>query len=130
MTTHKDTAGIIERLESAEGPDRGLDAEIGMIETACRIGKPIDYARKVMANFDWPEYSRSIDAALSLVPEGLSATIVRYADGRGKAVLWRNGEVSAHFDSSSDNAGCPASPAIALCIAALKARARAHKGEG
>lgn len=110
MTTHKDTAGIIERLESASGPDDALDHDIGML---------VGFGGS---------FSASIGAALSLVPEGLSATIVRYADGRGKAVLWRNGEVSAHFDSSSDNAGCPASPATALCIAAL--RARANKGEG
>jgi hypothetical protein len=103
MTTHKDTAGIIERLEAASGPDDALDHDIGML---------VGFGGS---------FSASIDAALSLVPEGWNWTI-RGADVLGAskpyALLGLPGlaETEAHG----------ATPAIALVSAAL--RARAHKG--
>lgn len=60
--------------------------------------------------------TRSIDAALSLVPEGYHWSLTEHADGAGCMVHHEleqpdfNGEVTA------------ATPALALCAAALRAR--------
>lgn len=94
------TDDLIERLEKATGSDRELDAEIMMARYAG--GKwPSGQVRR---------YTDTIDCALKLVPEG-----------------WR----SLRFERTRSTYGCfldgidtnAATPAIALCIAALKAHA-------
>lgn len=107
---------LITRLEAAEGPDRELDAEIFL-----QIDP--DATDNGDGTFDSPyfdqshhhprKYTASIDAALTLVPEGwiwqLSPT---YA------------EVFELVDSTGFGGFCAdaPTPANALCIAALKAR--------
>lgn len=114
---------LIERLEAATGPDRELDAEIycearGLVfEDECPVrssGKRVIDFRPVS------HYTASIDAALTLVPEGLSWTC-------GKNL--HHGYFAVSLNTLNER-GAPESvawadadyPAIALCIAALKAR--------
>ena len=98
---------LIERLEKATGPGRSLNLAI-----AEAVKGPPPEGFKV-----WPiceNYTASLDAALTLVPES------RWLVGAG-----------APYTSPWANVRCgeddtihvyAATPAIALCIAALKAR--------
>jgi hypothetical protein len=119
-------SGIIERLEKANGPDRELDAEIHRAITPLLSDTQIDqkvsgwlfggdHAQPTLAPF----YSKSIDAALTLVPSGYGAVSMSIGEGeRGSSA--RLGHPYVHGNAKT--------PAIALCIAAL--RARSHKKEG
>jgi hypothetical protein len=115
---------LIERLEKAESGSRELDAEI-----ACHIDgrrfQAIDRADRVIFNVDgvgWPvwrslkeipHYTTSLDAALTLVPEGLWFSVGCENDFTPVATVYAQNEQFDAFASS---------PALALCIAALKAR--------
>jgi hypothetical protein len=68
-----------------------------------------------------PAYTASLDAAMTLVPEGMSFEVRRSGTGdRGQATVW----CPLHAVSIREwrVTGC-ASPAHALCAAALRARA-------
>lgn len=126
---------LIERLEKATGPDRELDAMIG---AACQIVDDFNplhlippifyvgdekgtiriYAGKIEDSVRHHKYSRkarpftsSMDAALSLVPEG-STWDLTFDDYLIACVG------SGHNTGKHNTA-----PAIAICIAALKSRA-------
>lgn len=71
-----------------------------------------------------PKFTRSLDAAMTLVPEGCAINVVRTADGqRAHANLYR-------FDGNSECipsakfGGSATTPALALCAAALKSLAQ------
>jgi hypothetical protein len=93
---------LIAALEAATGPSWELD---GFICEAVGAVKP-----EATPHWEWPpRYTASIDAALTLVPEGASGAI-EFGNHTQACVVggpWCDG----------------ATPAIALCIAALKARA-------
>lgn len=143
---------LIERLEKATGPDRDLDAEIlralvpdvkialycvGDEEPICFGGEPF-----VCNRGEVPAYTEDVNAAVALVPEGfgwnvgmpLPKFMQRYWAG-----VFRE-KTKEERDSGDIHAGCfyqhgpkrgptlkaeeyASTPAIALCIAALKARA-------
>lgn len=131
---------LLARLEAATGPDRLLDAEIDCAVRFpdLRPAEPDDFAGKygyspgnikVDTGFLMSaSYTRSIDAALTLVPDGCGWSAgwgqILPDKPMGEARITRN----AHFigyDANYDvivkaNA---ATPALALCIAALRARA-------
>lgn len=105
---------LIERLEKAEGPSYALE---------CDIAKHVDdySVRKSV-----PNYTASIDAALTLVPEGMCYSI----EMRGNYVCaevfryrWglTGGKYDIYFSEEGGHFRDP-SPAITLCIAALKAQ--------
>ena len=106
---------LIARLEAATGPDRELDAEIvaylcerdrdAIIPKGCRIG----YSDFVAAGA-FPYYTESIDAALTLVGDMLWMV-------NSDRIAWIIGE-----DGKTRGYGAGANPAIALCVAALRAR--------
>lgn len=109
---------IIKALEAAEGPDRSID---GMIAHAVNLHLPDDPE-------GWPlRYTESIDAALKLVPDG-HGWALNYASMASIIRLGPNGVVDSEIVSSwPDNqleAEQRVTPAIALCIAALKARSQ------
>lgn len=117
---------LIARIESADGPSRELDAEIARsIGWGCVVRDPEaqnKYVcwRKKYRSGEWimlPRYTSSIDAALTLVPEGwhmsVNATVGALLQGSA-AVRDRDGGPS--FTSAA------ATPALALAAAALKAR--------
>lgn len=129
-STQKDTSSsavtsslsdLIARLEKATAGSRELDAEIGAALGLCDHSGPAHHRPFK----DWAKpYTSSIDAAMTLVPEGHLwkcgysryvphiAEIVDYDSHRGSFV----GE-------------CDSNRAIALCIASLKARA-SHQESG
>jgi hypothetical protein len=111
------------RCETAEGPDRALDAEIALTQgwTAHAGDNWIGPLGQICVS----PWTGSIDAALSLVPEGWAWSVVyeRERELSGKPPFFadaRNG-----YRSSYDQApmAWAATPALALCAAALKARA-------
>lgn len=106
---------LIAALELATVPDRELDAEIDQLayENGWR-------SERIMTPDRTPSYTASIDAALTLVPEGYCWDVARgYVP---EATVW---QIGTEYDEGSGRQ-LPHSqhpvPAIALCIAALKAR--------
>lgn len=110
------------RIEQTTGPDRELDQEIGV------WFRNLTSERRVIAVANCPRYTASLDAALTLVPEGWLWQVGAYAKGNVcnpayyRAVLrqWRrmdDGELEW-----PRLAGVAATPALALCAAALRAR--------
>lgn len=106
---------LIERIEAASGPDRALDHEIYEY-----LGSPV--VRMVSATtygtdlVNWaPFYTASVDAALTLVPEGHFWALNMAGDESGfDAMCQADGPVTWTR---------AATPALALCAAALKSRA-------
>lgn len=107
---------LIARIEAARGPDRGLDCRIW-----CAVERQnFDVCQQVVPNFgEWlaPSYTASIDAALTLVPDGKLFAVETYDNA---------GVYPVHVRASAWVQGAPrcfaATPALALCAAALKAR--------
>jgi hypothetical protein len=120
---------LARRVEEAAGADRALDAEIHEAVTTfpARIGGPgwHDGALVVPAFPGWiplPAYTASLDAAMSLVPDKWGTTLDIKASDRNRceARLWFDGE------GVRPVRGVAATPALALCAAALRARAHAR----
>lgn len=116
---------LIAALEGATGPSRELEAAI-----ALALGWERIHPCRTVGNtgawrtpgghlvYDFPAYTASLDAALTLVPEGWGWS----ADCTSpkpyfRLWLYENGPSCQDQDAEG------ATPAIALCIAALKARA-------
>ena len=100
---------IIEALEAAVGPDRSID---GMIAHAVNLHMPDDPE-------GWPlRYTESIDAAMTLVPEGWN----RRASETDKHWWWA--ELREGYETSYNRVEIGQSPSlpVSICIAALKAR--------
>lgn len=131
-------SALIERLEKATGPDRELDADIARllgyrILTTLRV-----FGRQQMcteeawntpgsSTLDLPHYTSSLDAALTLVPEGGAIRIQNYREVNYSDLRLPTKDFSAAFVwveiDTSRFGRFGATLAIALCIAALKARA-------
>ena len=105
---------LIAALEAAEGPSRELDWQIQRTVFAPQPHKPFWPA---------PEFTRSLDAALSFTPEGWAWMIQDIGDASLRlptVSLWRPSQRSTRlpierFDTEA------VTPAIALCIANLRA---------
>lgn len=104
---------LIERLEKVVAPDRELDR---LIWDATNGRGGVD--EWTVGQIDAPAYTASIDAALTLVPDGLN--YVLKARNPGAKSEARVGGLQGGFYIKDGEHSCPA---IALCIAALKARA-------
>jgi hypothetical protein len=124
--TAPDIDGLVERLEKASGPDRQLDGAIAML-----IDDVPDWCRgpTTVGTYEHPKrgilnarrFTESIDAAMTLVPEGWCWGLF----DEPNAWLWP----TATRDLLTGIQGKGATPAIALCIAALRARAQADEAE-
>jgi len=106
---------LISRLEQAEAGSRELSCtlakEIGWKPQAGELGADTS------SPWAWcPNFTESIDAAMSLVPEGWTAQITQYPNGKGNAVLSEWSPPCRNAKSIGD-----ATPALALVIASLKA---------
>lgn len=127
---------LIERLQHAPEGSRVLDYDIhelvhpylkqnGYRRSHGDEGYESDHPPITGGRFIAPpqHYTDSIDAALDLVPDGFAADVSRYTSGTGDARLWQGDRHIGPYGASTwlgDSR--PASPAIALCIVALKAR--------
>lgn len=133
--------GLIERVEAATGPDRELDCEIAIAAGAV----PDDMERSfhpnvwrgIYDNRSWraPEYSASLDAAMTLVPRGWIVEIRRYfnSDGEYVAAVWLTDSFTVERGCDDDekvtvsariveqNQGVDPTPS-AICAASLRAR--------
>lgn len=125
-----DLSALIIRLEKATGPDRELDAAIYSAVSATEGVKPVkdrpgyvhvpDYEKPELSGVKPVEFfSASIDAALTLMPENsggdrYSTKLDLYLSGEGSAELLVRGNLVWTKRQ--------ATPAIALCVAALCAR--------
>lgn len=139
---------LIERLEKATGPDRELDLAINLaVDPDSDISRLMQHRRgfdgkEGMAwdihqgavcfeqrnavgrchyngGYPLPAYTGSIDAALKLVPEGLAWRVDVMTGLPGAIVAVHNSWLS-HKTAPCCWTG--KTPAMALCIAALKAR--------
>ena len=105
---------LIAALEKAEGPNRELDAKIAaclLLPPATILGNGYWGTKPWMADV----FTASIDAASMLVPP-----YVVYRVGNGEL---SSGQLYPGWASVDCITAQGATPAIALCIAALKARA-------
>lgn len=118
------TPDLIERLEAAGWPDRELDAEIApimglrIVDEGHQIGRVCYDANN--HGVPLPRYTASIDAALTLVPEGWTY------EGRqgpsGFPHIWTLSTIKSGDVRYTTVTGRARSTALALCIAALRAR--------
>lgn len=124
-------ATLIERLEKATGPDRRLDIEISFeVDGFNRVHFSEVFAQATNGDlppFDeelWPLYTKSIDAALTLVPDGWDWSVGNLVGHGIAARIGGPAGEEGEADYSKDR-----TPALALCIAALKARMSGGEGE-
>jgi hypothetical protein len=131
---------LAERCEAATGPDREINRMIFATVKPDEFADPKEAAQYASPDYrgnnaDWyylstlglPRYTTSLDAAMSLVPEGWRPIInMASEEGAALADLWALPESSPKPTRKHAKA---ATPALALCAAAL--RSRAHRmGEG
>lgn len=118
MTTLADKLeALAARCEAAEGADRDLDERIGMaigLKRTIRIGHEcLGNDREVPVNC--PLYTASIDAALTLVPDGARLSVSSIASPGFHAAVMGYGHRAEGFARAT-------TPALALAAAALRAR--------
>lgn len=104
--------GLAERVEQASGADRRLGREVLL---ACDKGF-------VLFLYRWLDPTASLDAAMSLVPEGQGFGVVTYGDDHSPAPIFANVTISSRH---SPSIGTGATHALALTAASLRARAAA-----
>ncbi len=110
-----DLSKIIERLEKATGPDRALDEAI--FEAVHGRKRHISTFEQVDPSETLPPYTSSVDAALTLVPEGWTRAVDATAPEMGIDV-----DLYPEPPGIVGTRGAHNSESIATCIAALKAR--------
>lgn len=112
---------LVEKLEKSEAGSRELDAEIWIALNPdwadWKSDRPGDFNHPQYGKAYCPEYSTSLDEALRLVPSGHS---VRMAQNTPYGC---NAGVSAEPGGSPSPLSKGKTLALALCIAALRARA-------
>jgi hypothetical protein len=127
-----DKLELAERCEKATGPQRELDVAIAIEcgPAAKRLeslmaGSPHNTVAEIAKEADResplvciPSYTASLDAAVTLVPEWMIASIEVYLD---------HGEALVRYPYYSGKESRAATPALALCAAALRARAEGGK---
>lgn len=108
---------LIERIEAASGPDREIDQDIhelvkmGLQETT---GKAYPWSLY---------YTKYIDAALTLVPEGFEWSLEYQAGHHVSSDVECMVAIAKLGDPCRDWESTSYTPALALCAAALKSRA-------
>lgn len=116
---------LVAALEAATGPDRELDAEVYKAEhPKFTLDRPHMHERlqSIATLNKCPRYTASLDAALTLVPEGAAFQFLYEPNAINghDAIVWPKCDKWVN-----PNTGMAVHKylAIALCIAALKARA-------
>lgn len=116
---------IIEQLEDLKAPDRGIDLEIW-----CEVYAPDAVAVPLASQWNGPNYTGSLDAAITLVPVGWAwfCEWIGEPFSLGDARVWIPSKRTQKLGIESVDVRSMASPAIALCIASLKALASIRTG--
>ena len=110
---------LIERLEAATGPDRELDAAILVAVGGKRRFDDWWIGYRFIGR-EASAFTASIDAALTLVPEGWDYVIASPGVDENHPDEWCI-NMARHPDDESNFTFAP-TPALAICIAALKAK--------
>lgn len=116
---------LAQRVEAAEGPDRGLDALISAMQiraiSETRFKTVQAWADTAIFNrWNFPHYTSSLDAAMQLVPERWRLDHL----GEKRIVPGFIATVSPKMDIDGDAfGGEAATPALALTAACLRAKA-------
>lgn len=119
-----DLLKLADRVEALSGPDRGADAAIARSFSHDVESDDGDFwfgpydALPVRV----PDFTGSLDAAMTLVPEGWGFRVESEGDGSRpcSASIYKPADCCNEFVISCDYA---ITPALALCAAALRARA-------
>jgi len=116
MSEH--TPSLIERLTAATGPSRELDRLIGDA-----VGAPMGYTGDAIG-LGYARFTESLDAALTLVPEGWHAIIGgrEKVDGWWHCALQEFPQPCRRVPPQEPYVIMAKTAALALCIAALRAR--------
>lgn len=124
MTSRRDLEALIARLEKAMEGSWGLDADILLALKMKGETSIDDDGAEYERLGEHQHFTRSMDAALTLVPEGWTEAEMKWwkaPDGDQLAWIqlgrWREGSAK---DETRDGYGN--TRALALCIAALRAR--------
>lgn len=112
LKDNPDLADLIVALEATTEPSRALDARI---YSAIYDLPDMGYESWSAVEAEAPRYCSSIDAALTLMPGDYGRLDIMLCE-RGRSYVARGVCSQPCYDSDG------ATPAIALCIAALKAR--------
>jgi hypothetical protein len=133
-----DLMKLAKRCEAATGPDRELDADIWMASTPghSRVSRTVKSEKGLWPDYVIdetrdafgrliivPHYSESLDAALTLVPEGWTFGNLSQSDSKGWWCELRQGHLTSYDSVAFGNQLENASPALAVAAAALRARA-------
>jgi len=132
---------LIKRIEAASGPDRELDAAImvarepnslrlpkeGDIDEyadPARSGDVITTRGFAGAVVSAPNYTASLDAAIRLIPADWAWHVskVDVPDAASSATVWIPSQRTKMLRNERADCHNAATPALALCAAALKAR--------
>ena len=109
---------LSERVMSLSGPDREVDWQIAesLGWTRRQVGQVMAYyaPNDAIMKAGPPKWTASIDAAMTLVPEGWGFKLRRWAAGRACAGVYP--------PEGADDWREAATPVLALCAAALLAR--------
>lgn len=125
MTKAEQFEALALRCEQATGMDRELDAAIYIV--AVRGESPSDFRINPQFADYIPKYTDSLDAALTLVPEGMRPSV-----GQNVHHGYWHAFVQSIVDSTPHQLGgavSNTSGALALCTAALRARAQMERGK-
>lgn len=129
MTKAEQFEALALLCEQVTGADEDLDWSIGLViklldfrwndrrdltEVFDNNGKYLGTSEDYQ--FNVPCFTASLDAALTLVPDGSPASLIIFANKRSFA------------ECEDDNQREAATPALALCAAALRARAQMERG--
>lgn len=122
---------LARRCEAAEAADAELDARIWCALNGKRYaehwvsvyhkGTQVGFTEPpkrtvIVTKRAVPNVTASIDAAMSLVPEGWGPWRIEWLSGGVRAIL--------QSDEGGDARGTAATPALALCAAAIRARSK------
>lgn len=108
---------IIEKLERAKAGDESLSREIADI-VGTAVKRRTFNGGMDADEWDWfPPYTSSIDAALSLVMDGWSWSVAVSENKLHPVVM-----LGRSYPTNAQVAQEAATPALAICIAALKSR--------
>lgn len=123
MTDAATLLALAERVEKLTGPDRGVDE---MIAREVLNWKP-PAGTGAISIFTFPDFTASLDAAMTLVPEGWwVAKLEQWRTGAPTRTWASTLRLDPHNDEEVHKSGKP-SAALAICAVALRALARASQ---